>query len=214
MIDHQILREDDPRVTALAAAGWTVTATSWGAEARLDRADRSRLQQLIDRVPDGLRVRALTAADVPQVLALDASTLMDYPGGVATVHEPLTAQRARPAPERFGVGAFAPHGILVGMSWVDITNRRAETDFTVTAPQWRRRGLATAMKAAALLALGDAGITIVRTGGAGENTGSIKVNQAVGFVVDERWLTLRPPDTQAPGRGHSAPAAARFERFD
>lgn len=65
-------------------------------------------------------------------------------------------------------------------------------DFTVVAPQYRGMGLATAVKAASVLDLLDAGVTVFRTGGATENRAILASNQALGFVVDEEWVTLKP----------------------
>lgn len=77
------------------------------------------------------------------------------------------------------------------MSVVDLGgDSTADIDFTVVAPDFRGRGLATALKAWSLLALAAAGVNSVRTGGSARNAAIIAANARLGFVIDERWLTL------------------------
>ena len=64
------------------------------------------------------------------------------------------------------------------------------TDF---ARHRRRQGLATALKAASLLALALRRVTLVRTGGSDESRGILATNTSLGFRVDERWVTLAAP---------------------
>ena len=77
------------------------------------------------------------------------------------------------------------------MTVVDLgVEGEAEIDFTVVASSWRGCGVATALKAWSLVALADLGVDRVRTGGAARNTAIVAANARLGFVVDERWLTL------------------------
>ena len=61
-------------------------------------------------------------------------------------------------------------------------------------PQYRRRGLGSAVKAASVLALADAGVTVFGTGGADGNLGSLGANRRLGYLITERWRTYRPPE--------------------
>lgn len=70
--------------------------------------------------------------------------------------------------------------------------RGAETAFTSVRSTHRGAGVATAVKAASVLALAADGVRVFGTGGAGSNAASLGMNQAVGYRVTERWLTLDP----------------------
>ncbi len=136
-------------------------------------------------------VRALSAEDVPGALMLDGLTEADYPGGTATAHHALTPESARTGICRAGFGAFVG-AELVAMTYLDVDRGEgvAETDFTVVAEAWRGKGVASAVKAAAVLALNAEGVTTFRTGGASENTWILAANVRLGYVVDEEWVTL------------------------
>ncbi len=211
--EPRILPADHPDVAALTAEGWTVAHESWAARAEATDLARSRWEEAADVVTVLGAVRPLTAADAEAVLALDAATAGDYPGGVATVHAPLTAESAVPGPTRHGFGLFSARGELTAMTWVDVEGPAAEVDFTVVRADLRGAGLGSALKAAAMLALafpgdpddgrsprrGDApAVTAFRTGGSAENAAILRANERLGFVVDERWVTLAAP-TASPG---------------
>jgi GNAT superfamily N-acetyltransferase len=186
-----VLRSTDPRVPTLLAEGWSVSARSWAAEIDLRATDHAALRAAVGRVVHPLTVRELGPEDVDAVLALDRTTSGDYPGDVATAHSPLTAATASPSPRRRAFGARHPDGALVAMTYVEVDRARAEVDVTVVAPAWRGVGLATGVKAASLLALAADGVTAVRTGGSEDNAAILAANRTLGFVVDERWVTLR-----------------------
>jgi len=188
-----VLPEGGTRHRQLEADGWAVIARSWAAELDLRHTDRRLLRDYVGRVGPEAVVRELGCGDVDMVLQLDAATAGDYPGGVATRHGLLTRERATPSARRRGFGAFTSPGDLAAMTFVDVHGNRAEIDFTVVATDRRGRGLGTAVKAAAVLALIDTRVRLVRTGGSAENAAIRSINDALGFVVDEHWVTLAPP---------------------
>ncbi|MDO4018035.1 acetyltransferase [Clavibacter michiganensis] len=191
-----IVRSDDPRAAELLAAGRIVTARSWGAQLDAADADPARLRTLVDRVAGSAVLRELGPDDVGAILALDAATLDDYPGGPATRHAGLTSDSARvPAPGRRGYGAFDASGALLAMTFVDLdpSGRAAETNVTVVDAAHRGRGLGTAVKAASLRALLEVGVTAFRTGGSSENAAIVAAGASLGYRVDEEWLTLEAP---------------------
>ncbi|WP_316298264.1 GNAT family N-acetyltransferase [Clavibacter michiganensis] len=192
-----IVRSDDPRAAELLAAGRIVTARSWGAQLDAADVDPARLRTLVDRVAGSAVLRELGPDGVGAILALDAATLDDYPGGPATRHVGLTSDSARvPAPGRRGFGAFDAGGALLAMTFVDLdpAGRAAETDVTVVDAAHRGRGLGTAVKAASVLALLEVGVTAFRTGGSSENAAIVAAGASLGYSVDEEWLTLEAPE--------------------
>ena len=208
----RVLRSDDPSLPGLLGAGWRVTEESWGAQLTLDAQRVVDLAALADvtGVAAPVRFVRLGAGDVGQILALDAATAGDYPGGLATRHARLDPADAVPGARRLFFGARAQGvpgagvpgagvpgarvqgaGDLVAMTVVDLgVEGEAEIDFTVVASSWRGCGVATALKAWSLVALADLGVDRVRTGGSARNTAIVAANARLGFVVDERWLTL------------------------
>jgi GNAT superfamily N-acetyltransferase len=188
-----VLRDRSPEAAALLGEGWTVAARSFGARLDGDRVDRDHLRALATGKAADVTIRELGPLDVDAVLALDAQTLDDYPGSVATRHEPFDRSSATPGPTRRAWGAFTPTGRLVGLTVVDLDGPAAETDVTVVHPDHRGRGLAAAVKAASVLALLDAGVLRFRTGGSADNPAIVATNASLGYVVDEGWLTLVAP---------------------
>lgn len=77
-----------------------------------------------------------------------------------------------------------------------------------THPAHRRRGLAAAVKAASVAAGVRAGHRLFGTGGAAVNAGSLAMNQAVGYEVTERWVTLVPPGEGLAQRNQAMTAPA------
>lgn len=193
-----VLPANDPRRTELEAEGWAVIAYSWGAQLSAARVDRKRLAELAAGDGSGATVRPLGVRDVEAILELDAVTAHDYPGSTATRHEPLTRERATTSSVRCGFGAFDAHSELVAMTFVDIdtdpAGERAEVDFTVVDRSRRGQGLGSQVKAASVLELLGRGIQIIRTGGSAENRAILAANRALGFSVDEEWVTLTRPN--------------------
>jgi GNAT superfamily N-acetyltransferase len=191
--DVIVLRADDPQCTRLEAYGWVVVARSWGAELDAATVDRVKLSNLIDDARALGVVREMGVEDVDAILDLDAATAGDYPGNIATRHERLDRGRATPSDRRPAWGVHTPEGALAAMTFADLSGNGAEIDFTVVAPQWRGKGIGTALKASAVLALLDRGVQHIRTGGSADNAPIIAVNTNLGFVIDEQWITLQQP---------------------
>lgn len=189
---RRVVRAGSDDAVALARAGWVVVARSWAAQLDVDGARRAALLERTARVAAIAAVRELEADDAPEVLALDARTLGDYPGDVATRHEPLTPEAAIPTCAHRGWGAFDADGRLVAVTFIVIEPEVVETDFTVVDAGWRGRGIGAAVKAASVMSLADEGRMRFRTGGDAGNAASVGANLALGYVVDEEWLTFAP----------------------
>lgn len=196
-----VLRSDDPRCAELEASGWALVATSWGARLRVTPELFGRLRRLVSRVEGAGRVvRELGAEDAEAVRALDAGTAGDYPAGLAVFHEPLDRDAAEDLFTRGRVFGVEYAGTLVAVTVTEVVGRsRVETGFTAVHPDQRGTGLATAVKAASVLAHAVDGATLFGTGGAGVNEASLAMNRTVGYQITETWHTYRPPSAvQAP----------------
>jgi GNAT superfamily N-acetyltransferase len=191
MSEPIVVQAQDPERERLEHEGWVAIARSFGAQLDADRVDRARLGALTIR--DDVSIRALGPDDVPAVIELDRRTIADYPGSVATQHHPLSREAAAPSSVRRAFGAIDASGELIAMTFVDFDGSHVETDFTVVDPGWRGRGIATAVKAASVIALVDDGAERFRTGGSEENVGILRANAALGYVRDEEWVTLTHP---------------------
>ena len=117
-----VLLANDLQQEELERAGWHVSARSFGAQLDVDRIDSEGLARLVTRA--GPAIRELRADDVDAILTLDAATSGDYPGGVATRHDPLTPHSAAASDSRRAFGAFLADGELVAMTFVDVHGRQ------------------------------------------------------------------------------------------
>ncbi|MCH1865073.1 hypothetical protein [Nocardioides sp. CFH 31398] len=190
MSDTRVLREEDPEAARLLGEGWTVVAESWGA--RLRDPDPQRLRALVDVATlAGYDVRELERHELGAVAGLEAVTAGDYPRTPATDVPARTRAVLEAMDARF-VGAWAGD-VLAAVTAVEPGEGLVETSFTSVHPEHRRRGLAAAVKAASVLVMLPGGARVFGTGGAAVNAGSLAMNARVGYLVEERWLSLRAP---------------------
>lgn len=191
----RVLRSDDPEAARLLDAGALVVSESWGARLTVTPEVLATCRAAVDVArQSGWAVRALAPDDAAALAALDAASAADYPVTVATSHEvpdAVVLAAALAAGERWAFGAFSAGGRLDAATVLYPATGRVDVDFTVTRAEARRRGLATAVKGSAVLELAAAGRTVFGTGGAGDNVASRRANEALGYVVTERWLHLR-----------------------
>lgn len=194
--DIQIVQFTDPRAQQLMQAGYVVVGESWGARLRLsDPPDLSALNAVVVAATEQVfLIQELDASWAPQVTVLEALNYADYPYTPAT-EEPHRDESDVLELWRSGCRLFGAidDGQLVAVSVISLTAARGETEFTSVHPAYRRRGLAVAVKAASITALAEDGVRIFGTGGAQVNTGSIRMNELLGYAIEERWLSLRMP---------------------
>lgn len=184
--DQYVLPAESERVRELLAQGWSARWRSFGASLPAGEVSADQFDRFFEGVPETLRFRPLTVDDVDCVLDLDGRTAGDYPGGPATTPVPLAPESAVTTDSRFGFGAFEDRDGLVAMTFMDVLSGGAvETDFTVVAPQWRGRGIGTALKAYSIQKMVDEGVREFRTGGAAENLAIWATNKALGYKIDE-----------------------------
>ena len=194
--DIQVVQVNDPRLQHLTAAGYVVVGESWGARLRLsDPAILIVLKAAVVAATDqGFLIEELDASWAPQVTALEAVNHADYPYTPATSvprrNESDVLELWESGRRFFGA---INDGQLVAISVISLMAARAETEFTSVHRSYRRRGLAVAVKSASITALADEGVRIFGTGGAQINAGSIRMNEHLGYAIEERWLSLTMP---------------------
>lgn len=193
--EPRVLRADDPEATRLLDAGARLVSESWGARMTVDDGVLARCRAAVGAATEaGWSVGPVGPDGATDVVDLDLSAAADYPRTAATAHdppEPGALAAALAGGTRWAFGAWAA-GRLDAVTVLTDAGDRVETDFTVTRASARRRGLATAVKGAAVLALAADGRSRFGTGGAAVNAGSRRANEALGYVVVERWLHLVP----------------------
>ncbi|WP_051640392.1 hypothetical protein [Cellulomonas sp. URHE0023] len=197
---ERVLREDDPLAVRLLADGWVVVHESWGARLTVpqDGAEfATHLEPLVDVVrKQGWTVSRLSERNARIIVDLDQASIEDYPGGgPATAHTVPGEQdlRRHLAETWHAYGARTPDGRLDCATVMRPEEDRMETEFTVTRQRYRGQGLATAVKAYAILDQLQRGNRSFGTGGSPANEASLRMNEVLGYVLEPRWLTLRRP---------------------
>jgi len=199
--DIQVVQLNDPRLQHLTEVGYVVVGESWGARLRLsDPPDLTVLNAAVVAATDhGFLIEELDASWATQVTALEALNHADYPFTPATSvphrDESDVLELWKSGYRLFGA---ITDGQLVAVSVISLTTARAETEFTSVHRSFRLRGLAVAVKAASITALADEDVRIFGTGGAQINAGSIRMNDHLGYAVEECWLSLTLPLRRAP----------------
>jgi hypothetical protein len=180
----------------LTQAGYVVVGESWGARLRLSEPPNllALNTAVVEARSQGFLIQELDASWAPQVTALEALNHGDYPYTPATSvpnrEESDFLELWRSGHRFFGASKT---GQLVAVSVIGVAAGRAETEFTSVHRSYRRMGLAVAVKAASILALADDGIRTFGTGGAQVNSGSIRMNEHLGYAIEERWFSLAMP---------------------
>ena len=194
--EARVHREDTAAAAALLDAGWSVRSRSWGARLHLDDdADLAPYRGFVAAAgAQGIEVRALTDFDLPALRALDEEAAPRFLRADGSHHEPLPddLDARLSTPEGLAVGAF-DEGVLIGFTLTFRTLGRWEVDRTAVASGHGNRGVAKAVKAAAVLASHARGGREWGTGGAAANVASLRMNTALGFRLEPVWLGLTPP---------------------
>lgn len=212
LLETHVLQDDDPDLPGLLRAGFVVVGESWGARLRLapgrDAAGERRLQTAVREARSaGVRIveldpsasAAAAGADAADIVALERQTTPDYPYTPATAHHAPELDEVNEWPRRGlrAFGARSPDGVLVAVSVGRETyehgERLGDHDFVSVARDHRGQGIAKGIVAAWILALAADGVRTFATGGAAQNSGSLGMVRALGFAVEERWLSLQRP---------------------
>jgi hypothetical protein len=198
--DERVLREDDPLAVRLLADGWAVVHESWGARLTVPEGmggSGTDLEACVEAVRErGWTVSRLGERDARSIVDLDEASITDYPvGGPATVHTvpDESTLRQQLSETWHAYGARTPDGRLDCVTVMRPEADRMETEFTVTRARYRGQGLATGVKAYAILDQVRRGKRSFGTGGSAVNEASLRMNEVLGYVLEPRWLTLRRP---------------------
>lgn len=194
LLETRVLQDSDPDLAGLLAEGFEVVGESWGAALTVERGSHAaeplaRLGRFVDDVRSrGVEVRELDERDAAAIVALEIASESDFPYTPATAHRATTAEEVHswPGRGRRAFGAFAG-GELVGLC----VGRGGDNDFVTVARSHRRAGVGKAVAAAWMLAAIESGERAFTAGGAAQNAGSLGMIRAIGFTVDERWLSLQ-----------------------
>jgi GNAT superfamily N-acetyltransferase len=190
MIATRVLRASDPECAVLEATGYNLVGVSWAAHLTLPEApDLGPLQARVAAMQSqGYRIEMLGAEWADALLALETVTNADYPYTPATERSVPTLDtiRALWRPDAWVFGA-SQNSELVCAGAASNRGDRVEIDFGSVHPVHRRRGVAAAVAAHALMTLADMGFRNFATGGADVNSGSKATVETLGFVIDEVW---------------------------
>ncbi|KQQ25473.1 GNAT family N-acetyltransferase [Frondihabitans sp. Leaf304] len=176
----------------LLQSGFRPVGESWGARLEVSPSVLLLCREIVvGAEASGFMYGELGRSDLGDVVHLESLVAGDYPSTPATVHE-APSLRELEALSDGGVRSFGIRhdGSLVAVTLVGSAAYRAETEFTSVHPEYRRRGLAKAVKASSILALALEGVELFGTGGAAVNEASVRMNEALGYRITERWVSL------------------------
>lgn len=184
------------RISLLESAGYTVARYFF-----------DMLRSTFDEIPDfplpaGLEIRPVRQDQYRQIWAADNEAFRDHWGGMDTSEASFTRHFSGPnfAPELWRiawegdeVAGVVMNRILTAYNQATGQRRGLLAAVSVRRP-WRGRGLARALVADSLRALGAAGMTSAMLGVDAENpTGALGVYEAAGFRVDKTGRNYRKP---------------------
>jgi hypothetical protein len=205
---RSVVREDYPAVRRLEAAGYRVGWQSWAAHLHLDGPlAGDAFGDIVDGTAHAV-VEVGTAGEAGKIsdgsevgedlqrreaaYRLYTRTIADFPWTPVTAPAEYDAEAfAKLLAERRAFGAFE-NGSCLALTVVEReSDDDAETMFTVVAAEERGGGLAKLVKAVAIRTLAGEGVRTFGTGGAdaGANAASLRMNQALGYVLDPFWRT-------------------------
>jgi len=187
MPDVELVRSDSPRVAELEATGYRVVGESWGARLRFTQSSRSGLDVAMSRAD--VELRELGPEFAVAVYELESATSADYPVTPATPHQSRDLPAVKELWNESRLYGALDGSRLVGVAAISRDGQRAEVEFASVLSDYRGQGVGAATVAFGIVREADDGAVEFRTGGAVGNTASLSTARAIGFAIDERWLT-------------------------
>jgi GNAT superfamily N-acetyltransferase len=183
----EVVRSDSARARELEAEGGRLVAESWGARLRIDAGTTAMLETAITRAD--VELRELGPEYAVAVLELETATNDDYPVTPATPHPVRDLPWVTALWRESRLFGALDGGRLVAVAALTIEDAHGEVDFASVLADYRGQGVGAAVVAFAILAAVRDGARGFRTGGAAVNTASLQTARALGFTIDERWLS-------------------------
>jgi len=153
-------------------------------------------------LPDGIDVRRVTPNMVRQIWDADVEAFLDHWGGFDSSDQSFQRWLDEPSfdPTLWVIaydGDEVAGGVINGIEAEEnaaLGVKRGWLHSVFTRRQWRRRGLARALIARSLVALGDRGMDTGILGVDADNpTGALGLYEGIGFQVAERSTAWRKP---------------------
>ena len=185
-----VTQDFDPTCGLAEQSGYEAAWQSFGAH--LDLAEGATVPaEPVDALPDGLVARELEPGDETSGFELYTIYFADAPKTPSTMPQEFTAvEFAEFLTGARGFGVFAGDR-CVAMTVLTMNGDEADTEMTVTAPDFRQRGVAGWIKRLAIRTLAEEGVTEFSTGGAFVNTQILHLNERLGYQIEPLWLTYR-----------------------
>lgn len=193
----EIVNALNPKCRELEGAGYSIVAESWGAHLRLtDPLDLARYSEKVSRLQTvGYRIESLPLGYADQVFELEVLNNPDYPYTPATAHALPTRETTlglwKQGNRIFGA---LKETELIGVVAASKGAKEVNIDFGSVRIDHRGKGIGTAIAALAIITFANLGERFFSTGGAAINEASQATVKALGFTVDERWLSYSRPD--------------------
>lgn len=199
---HEVREDYSDGVRFAQQRGFGEERRIWESRLNVRAFDPSRFTGAIERA-EASGISFTTAAELigrdesfwHQLHTLD-TTVTDVPSP-----EPLTPPDFATWIKYFDSPNFIPEGMfiardgerIVGSSslWRRESSNELDTGFTGVYPQYRRRGIALALKLQAINYANQVGAPIIRTENDATNRGMLSINELLGFVKQPAWLTMR-----------------------
>jgi GNAT superfamily N-acetyltransferase len=199
------VREDFTRsLRFVRDRGFVETMREW--ESRLDVVgfDSARWDEVRQRpLPHGIVIKTLTelASDPERdrkVWDLENDTSRDVPSTEEHVDLPFETYRSMVLdnpnllPDAFIIAVEEATGRYVGSSnlWRRPADSDLQTGLTAVRREYRRMGVALAMKLRAIDYARRVGAPVIRTENATTNRGMLAINEALGFVKQPAWISF------------------------